>query len=100
ELAMHEQTDASAVVDDVLKLSQAGLQVDPAQVTEKTGYKVTIRPTAENSPKPTSYIHPPAQSQLPRSIGRYGAKSRKSNPASAAMPSLKRPLAVIQNRRK
>ena len=43
-LAIEEETDASAVVDDALKLSQAGYQVAPAQLTEKTGYELELKP--------------------------------------------------------
>ena len=45
-LAANEETNSGAAVDQVLKLSQAGYQVDPAQVTQKTGWTVTVKPLA------------------------------------------------------
>jgi len=44
ELAANEEVDVSKIVDNVLKLSQAGYQVDAAQVAEQTGYKLTLKP--------------------------------------------------------
>ena len=46
-LASEEQMDPSAYVKDVGLLSTAGYQVDPEQITEKTGYKVTIKAAPE-----------------------------------------------------
>ncbi|MFA5263211.1 MAG: DUF935 family protein [Opitutaceae bacterium] len=42
-LAANEETDTGDAVEQVSKLSSAGYQVDPAQVTEKTGWLVTIK---------------------------------------------------------
>lgn len=44
ELEAKELTDASKVVDDVLKLAQAGYEVDLDQLEEKSGYKLAVRP--------------------------------------------------------
>jgi phage gp29-like protein len=44
ELAANEEVDVGKIVDNVLKLSQAGYQVDAAQVTEQTGYRLTLKP--------------------------------------------------------
>lgn len=41
EIAANEETDTSQVVEDVSKLKQGGLRVDPGQISEKTGYDVT-----------------------------------------------------------
>jgi len=44
ELSATEETDTSSIVEEVLKLSQAGYQADPAEVSEKTGYTLTLKP--------------------------------------------------------
>lgn len=44
ELAAQEETDTGQIVDEVLKLSQAGYQADATEVSEKTGYTLTIQP--------------------------------------------------------
>jgi phage gp29-like protein len=41
ELAFREEVDGSAVVEDAAKLRSAGFRMDPAELGEKTGYKVT-----------------------------------------------------------
>ncbi len=41
ELAGDDGTETGDMIDHVLKLSQAGLEPDAAQVTERTGYRVT-----------------------------------------------------------
>lgn len=46
ELAVQEETETKEIVDEVLKLSQAGYQADPGEVSEKTGYTLTLKPTA------------------------------------------------------
>lgn len=46
-LASEEQTDPTAFVADVAALFTAGYQVDPEQITVKTGYKVTLKPEPE-----------------------------------------------------
>ncbi|MBI5768753.1 MAG: DUF935 family protein [Verrucomicrobia bacterium] len=43
-LAANEETDSAAAVEQVAKLSLAGFQCDPEQVTQKTGWKVTVKP--------------------------------------------------------
>ncbi|MES2696907.1 MAG: DUF935 family protein [Verrucomicrobiota bacterium] len=43
-LAANEETDSGAAVEQVAKLSAAGFQCDPEQVTQKTGWKVTLKP--------------------------------------------------------
>lgn len=42
-LAANEETDSGAAVEQVAKLSAAGFQCDPEQVTQKTGWKVTLK---------------------------------------------------------
>lgn len=51
ELCHQQETDSSAVVEDVSKLSAAGYSVDVAQVEEKTGYKIELK-QEEPAPKP------------------------------------------------
>jgi phage gp29-like protein len=46
QLAANEETDTGDAVEQVAKLSAAGYQVDAEQVTEKTGWKVTLKPAA------------------------------------------------------
>ena len=40
ELAATEETDVAAICTQTLQLSQAGYQLDPAQLAEKTGYTI------------------------------------------------------------
>lgn len=51
ELAADEETDTAAVIDEILKLSQAGYQIDEKEVSERTGYSVTLKP-APAAPSP------------------------------------------------
>ncbi len=44
EIAANEEVDVGKIVDNVLKLSQAGFQIDPDQISEQTGYKLTLKP--------------------------------------------------------
>jgi hypothetical protein len=52
-LAAPAETDTGAVCAEIMNLSSAGYLVEPAQVTEKTGYRVTIKvappPTPDKS---------------------------------------------------
>ena len=43
EFAANEETDTGAFVKDVTQLSQAGYEVAVGQITEKTGYEVTVK---------------------------------------------------------
>lgn len=74
ELAAQEETETSQVCDEVLKLSQAGYQVDTAELSEKTGYTLEIKPPvpapgfggAGNVPPLNNRAVPtPAKSHLP-----------------------------------
>jgi hypothetical protein len=42
-LAANEETDTSAIITDIAALAGAGFDLDPAQVEERTGWKVTKR---------------------------------------------------------
>lgn len=46
KLAANAETNTGAAVKEVLDLSSAGFLCDPAEVTERTGWKVTIKPAA------------------------------------------------------
>ena len=48
-LAPNEETDSGAAVEQVLKLAQAGYQVEAEQVTQKTGWVVTLKPAPDPS---------------------------------------------------
>jgi phage gp29-like protein len=50
ELAAQEETDTGQIVDEVLKLSQAGYQADPDEVSEKTSYTLTLKPPTPAAP--------------------------------------------------
>jgi len=56
EFDAREERDAAAIVDQVAKLAAAGLRVDPAQVEERTGYRVTIAPVAPLAPPPAPLL--------------------------------------------
>lgn len=43
ELAFREEVDAGQVVEDAAKLSAAGYQIDPDELSEKAGYKLTLK---------------------------------------------------------
>lgn len=43
-LAANEEQNSTAAVDEVSKLCQAGYQVDPEQVAQRTGWIVTLKP--------------------------------------------------------
>ncbi|MBK8477458.1 MAG: DUF935 family protein [Opitutaceae bacterium] len=46
ELAAEDKADIGQVLDHALKASQAGMRIDLAQLSEKTGYKLTATPVA------------------------------------------------------
>ena len=50
ELAHDEEVDVSATIADIKMLSDAGFQVDPSKVQEKTGYAVMIKAPAPVAP--------------------------------------------------
>jgi phage gp29-like protein len=45
DLAANEEADVSEIVEHAVKLSQAGFLLDPEELSEKTGYKLTVKPT-------------------------------------------------------
>ncbi len=52
ELCANEETDVGTVVEHAARLSAAGYTMDPEQLSEKTGYRLTKAPKAE--PPPTA----------------------------------------------
>ncbi len=52
ELALNEETETTQVVEDAQKLAQGGYDIDPAELSEKTGYTVTKREIAPNPNDP------------------------------------------------
>ncbi len=46
ELAAKDQVDVGVVFDHAVKAKTAGLQMDAAELSEKTGYKLTLAPVA------------------------------------------------------
>lgn len=49
-IAAEEEQDIGDIVTHFQGLAQAGLQVDPEDASERTGYKLTLRPAGENPP--------------------------------------------------
>jgi len=63
EISSKEEQDVGEIIDHAVKLSQAGFTMDPAQLSEKTGYKIEVSGQSLNgqsdfrpltSDKPTS----------------------------------------------
>lgn len=70
KIAADQETDVAAIALEIKTLSEAGYQVDPKQVEEKTGYTVTLKPapapvipgapaTGSGSANPQSEIRDP-----------------------------------------
>jgi phage gp29-like protein len=75
-LAANEETNSGAAVDQVQKLSSAGFDLDPEQVTQKTGWKVTRKPAPVQIPVDGLKTNP-AKEETPASV-----KNRASNQAA------------------
>ncbi|MCE0484353.1 MAG: DUF935 domain-containing protein [Methylacidiphilales bacterium] len=43
EMSMTRSLDAADVIDQALKLARAGYEIDPAELSEKTGYRLRLR---------------------------------------------------------
>jgi phage gp29-like protein len=67
-LASAETIDTGAVVDQALKLKQAGYEIDPAELSERTGYSLTK--IAAPIPNPS----------LPGEQGQTGVPSNETSP--------------------
>jgi len=50
ELAPAEKPSPSSFLDDAVKAKQAGFQMDAAELSEKTGYKLTLSPSTPAQP--------------------------------------------------
>jgi phage gp29-like protein len=67
ELAATRSLDPGDVIDQALKLARAGYEIDPAELSEKTGYRVRLRnypiaplakaPTSEPESEPDPVLH-------------------------------------------
>ncbi|MBI3987176.1 MAG: DUF935 family protein, partial [Lentisphaerae bacterium] len=51
ELAAQEETDIGQIIDHAVKLKSAGYQLDPEELSEKTGYTLSLIPSSPN-PEP------------------------------------------------
>ena len=73
ELAANEEQDPAAVIDDALNLSQAGYQMEAADLAERTGYKLSSKPPAD-PPQPlrnraaAGVQAPASEQQLPEGL--------------------------------
>ena len=75
-LRAKQERDVGAAVDSIAKLSDAGYQVDAAQVEAETGYKVTLKPVPEPVPGPTPFKNAMgAFKNTPRAAGGQGDPS-------------------------
>jgi phage gp29-like protein len=59
ELAAQDKTDVGAVLEHALKATQAGYQMDPGELAEKTGYKLVVRPPSPGPGFGTAGYPPP-----------------------------------------
>lgn len=95
ELAAQEETETSEIVEEVLKLSQAGYQADPGEVGEKTGYTLTVKPT------PASPGFPPVGADAAlrnRDVPRPGGTSPLPAPISQLLRARAATLQPLLNR--
>lgn len=60
ELAFREEVDSAQVIEDAATLSQAGYLIDPAELAEKSGYKLSLKP---NQPAPDFQAEPEEEEQ-------------------------------------
>jgi len=84
KLRARQEKDVSDAVDSITKLSSAGYLVDPKQVTEETGYQVTLKPE-------------PAVPQMPQGSfrGRGDAAAPEKDAPTAAQKILNEIAATI-----
>ena len=68
-LCYNEDVDVSDIIDNAVKLFQAGLLVDPEETSEKTGYKLTRLTQVTNTPNESDPITPADQSGRSRLPG-------------------------------
>ena len=97
QLAAEDKTDISQVLDHAVKASQAGFRIDAAELSEKTGYQLTVAPVAPpafaSGPAPfassrnrASVLTPPADAFRAASLQRLGsALAEDLQPARARL---------------
>jgi hypothetical protein len=92
ELNFQAESNTTEVVDQVLKLSQAGYTVEPEEVSEKTGYEVALKPP----PVPLVPSNPSsvASDQSP------GSSRREEAPTDAAeeITNIRNSVRVLRNK--
>ncbi len=49
-LAVQEETDVGEIIDHATKLSSAGYRIDPRELSDRTGYTITLAPADATSP--------------------------------------------------
>lgn len=82
ELAANEKREPGAILDDAVKARNAGLQVDSDEISNKTGYKLTLMPPASPGT--------PAGPLLPANPGLAPVLNRE---ATAKLPATENPVA-------
>jgi len=93
ELSENEETDVSAVIDHAARLAVAGFQVDADELSEKTGYSITLVGRAVPGE--------PLPPYLPAAAVRKGERfyapnaSASANPLDAILAQADRELAAI-----
>ncbi len=76
-IAANEETDSSAIIEDVAKLSGAGFELDEAEVTERTGWTVKKKAPAPGAGMPND--------QGPMPNGRPFANRAQGDEAASAL---------------
>lgn len=101
-LAFREQVDGSGVIEDAAKLSGAGYRMDPAELSEKTGYKITEK--APDSPHSTDPADPQPGDTPGTAMQMHANRPESENGTSSAPaenpPSESKPERKIANRKK
>jgi phage gp29-like protein len=69
EIAAKEEQDVGEVIKHALELSQAGYAMDPAELSEKTGYKISISQPVQAGAGPSAPSNPPTPDRPPELPG-------------------------------
>lgn len=111
ELAAEDKADVGQMLDHAVKAKNAGLQVDAAEFSEKTGYKLTAAPVAPafpgaGAPQTFNRDEPPvswwrslfrASEEKPGALFRQGAIEKlTAAQRQAFMPLIKRGVALYK----
>lgn len=83
EIAAEDKADIGQILDHAVKAAQAGLRIDPAQLSEKTGYQLTAAP-APAAPIQGSALQLPASAAGGRTLNRASALTPPSDAYRAA----------------